>query len=137
MEAEEDFTPSRIASIRLPLAQAVVSPVLFLPLHSAKYREQQWILRSLLKIPFRQRVDHSMKLTLRLSFVVLASDRSPMSDQLPHPTQRMIRWNPIFQRHITEHPRLQLLIVSSHPCVLPQLHCGIAVVFQQPLRGEE
>jgi hypothetical protein len=44
----------------------------------------------------------------------------------------MIGWNPILQRHITEHPRLQLLIVSSHPCFLPHLHCGWAVVFQQP-----
>jgi hypothetical protein len=26
----------------------------------------------------------------------------------------MIGWNPIVQRHITEHPRLQLLIVSTH-----------------------
>jgi hypothetical protein len=25
----------------------------------------------------------------------------------------MVSWNPIFQRHIPEHPRLQLLIVSS------------------------
>ena len=35
--------------------------------------------RSLLKIPFTQRVDHSKKRTLRLSFVVWASDLPPMS----------------------------------------------------------
>jgi hypothetical protein len=34
----------------------------------------------------------------------------------------------LFQHHVAEHPRLQLLIVSSHPCFLSQLHCGIAVV---------
>src|SRR5438034_1880942 len=44
----------------------------------------------------------------------------------------MIGRNPIFQRHITEHPGLQLLIVSTHPRFLPQLPCGIAVVVQQP-----
>src|SRR4029077_595766 len=48
----------------------------------------------------------------------------------------MIAWNPIFQRHITEHPRLQLLIVSSHSCFLPRLHCGLAVVFQRPPRAQ-
>jgi hypothetical protein len=36
------------------------------------------ILRSLLKIPFTQRVDHSKKRTLRQSFVVGASDLPPM-----------------------------------------------------------
>src|SRR5207249_130571 len=56
--------------------------------------------------------------------------RPPVSS----PTQRMIGRNPIFQRHITEHPGLQLLIVSTHPRFLPQLPCGIAVVVQQPLR---
>jgi hypothetical protein len=35
--------------------------------------------RSLLKIPFTQRVDHSKKRTLRLIFVVWASDLPPMS----------------------------------------------------------
>lgn len=44
----------------------------------------------------------------------------------------MIRWYPIFQRHITEHPCLQLLIVSSHSCFLSRIRCGLAVVFQQP-----
>jgi hypothetical protein len=29
---------------------------------------------------------------------------------------------------------LQLLIVSTHACFLPQLSCGKAVVLQQPLR---
>jgi hypothetical protein len=29
---------------------------------------------------------------------------------------------------------LQLLIVSSHSCFLPRLHCGLAVVFQRPPR---
>src|SRR5437773_1018724 len=48
----------------------------------------------------------------------------------------MIGRNPIFQPLITEHPRLQLLIVSTHPRFLPQLPCGIAVVVQQPLRVE-
>jgi hypothetical protein len=33
----------------------------------------------LLKIPFAQRVDHSKKRTLRLGFVVGASDQPPMS----------------------------------------------------------
>ena len=56
--------------------------------------------------------------------------------QIPHPAQRMINRNPIFQRHITEHPRLQLLIVSSHPCFLSHLACEIAVVFQQPPRSD-
>jgi hypothetical protein len=36
------------------------------------------------------------------------------STSSPHPTQRMIDWNPIFQRHITEHPRFRLLIVPTH-----------------------
>jgi len=31
----------------------------------------------------------------------------------------MIGWNPIFHRHVTEHPRLQLLIVSTHACFSP------------------
>jgi hypothetical protein len=47
----------------------------------------------------------------------------------------MIRRYPIFQRHIAEHPRLQLLIVSSHPCFLPHLEGAAAVVFQQPPIG--
>ena len=46
----------------------------------------------------------------------------------------MIRWYPIFQRHITEHPRLQLLIVSSHSCFLSHRNRGLAVFFQQPPR---
>src|SRR4029077_17771192 len=49
--------------------------------------------------------------------------------QLPHPTQRMIRWNPFFQRHIAEHPGLQMLIVSSHPCFLPHFFSLPAVAF--------
>src|SRR5262245_58178064 len=47
----------------------------------------------------------------------------------------MTRWNPIFQCHVAEHPRLQLLIVSSHPCFLSQPYCGMAVVLQQPPSG--
>src|ERR1700693_2557695 len=47
-------------------------------------------------------------------------------------TQRMIGWNPIFQRHIAEHSRLLLLIVSTHACFLPQLSCGRGVGLQQP-----
>jgi hypothetical protein len=43
----------------------------------------QLCFRSLLKIPFRQRVDHSMKRTLRLSFVVLTSDRPPTTTWQP------------------------------------------------------
>ena len=37
-------------------------------------------------------------------------------------------------RHIAEHPSLQLPIGSSHSCFLPYRNCGLAVVFQQPHR---
>ena len=68
------------------------------------------------------------------SIEILAHSRQYRAQHLPYSTQRMIRWNPIFQRHVAEHPRLQLLIVSSHPYFLSQLYCGIAVVLQQPHR---
>jgi hypothetical protein len=44
-------------------------------------------------------------------------------------TQRMIRCNPIFQHHVAEHPRLLLLIVSSHPCFLPHFSSAPTVAF--------
>jgi hypothetical protein len=47
--------------------------------------------------------------------------------QFPYPTQRMIRGNPLFQRHVAEHPGLQLLIVSSHPSFLPHFSAAPAV----------
>jgi hypothetical protein len=41
----------------------------------------------------------------------------------------MIRGNPLFQRHVAEHPGLQLLIVSSHPSFLPHFSAAPAVAF--------